>query len=55
MLIDRRGFVGTGAAATAASYLGLLANGGQCRETPSRPQWELTTSDSYDPWSVAPY
>ncbi len=55
MLIDRRDFLGTGAAATAASYLGLLAGRAQQGQKPQRPQWKLTTSEQYDPAGVTAY
>jgi acetylornithine deacetylase/succinyl-diaminopimelate desuccinylase-like protein len=51
MLIDRRNFLGLGAAA-AASYLGPARDQEQA---PTRPQWQLTTTEKYDPGAVAPY
>ena len=55
MLFHRRDFLSTGAAAAAASYIGGLRVAGQGQQDSPRPQWKLTTSEEYDPGTVAPY
>jgi acetylornithine deacetylase/succinyl-diaminopimelate desuccinylase-like protein len=55
MLFGRRDFLSTGTAATAAAYLGMLSRRIQGQQTRDRPRWKLTTSEEYDPESVAPY
>ena len=55
MLFDRRDFLSTGAAAAAASYIGGRQVPGRGQQDSPRPQWKLTTSEEYDPGTVAPY
>jgi acetylornithine deacetylase/succinyl-diaminopimelate desuccinylase-like protein len=55
MLIDRRGFLNRGATAAAGSYLGVLGTRGEDQQDPRRPHWKLTTSEEYDPETVAAY
>ncbi len=55
MLLERRGFLTTGAAAAVAATLGLPRGAGQCPEAPPRPTWRLAATGKYDPESVAPY
>jgi len=55
MLIDRRNFLSSGAAAAAASYVGSLGVLGRQQQAARRPQWKLTTSEEYDPETVIPY
>ena len=55
MLFDRRDFLSTGAAAAAASYFGGRQVPGRGQQDSPRPQWKLTTSEEYDPGTVAPY
>ena len=55
MLIDRRDFVTRGATAAAGSYLGVLGARGKAPQDLRRPHWRLTTSEEYDPETVAAY
>ncbi len=52
MLTSRRDFLGTGAGAMAASYMGVTS---QDQQAPARPQWKLTSNEEYDAETVEPY